>query len=229
MSDANPHPTEETQSPSRDSTGTASTQCDSCPVAFKAGASYCPECGSCLTEHGSAPQAPETSGKEQSVPPPEPSETDAPQVPKDHAQDPAHGPSGPKDPPADADKKVSRCSCGAELVQDAEYCCNCGRGVKETVHTHALSYKGVSADLNLDMTGKELTVGKSADCTLRIQDDDYVSRRHARLFLSDGTLHVEDLGSSNGTFLRVRKPLVLEPGDEILVGRGILRVERNHS
>ena len=75
------------------------------------------------------------------------------------------------------------------------------------------------------MTKPELTIGKLTECDLVIADDDYVSRRHARLFRSDGMVYLEDMGSANGTFLRVRRPIVLEPGDEILVGTAMFQLE----
>ncbi len=49
-----------------------------------------------------------------------------------------------------------------------------------------------------------------------------VSRRHARIVVSDGKATLEDLGSKNGTFLRGERlgsPVVLSDGDEILLGR----------
>jgi pSer/pThr/pTyr-binding forkhead associated (FHA) protein len=73
--------------------------------------------------------------------------------------------------------------------------------------------------------GGELTIGKAGDCHMVIAEDDYVSRRHAKLVHSDGMVFVEDLGSSNGTFLKVRRPVALEPGDEIVVGTCVLRFE----
>jgi len=74
------------------------------------------------------------------------------------------------------------------------------------------------------VSGDEFTIGKSPESGLALQDD-YVSRRHARLTASNGMLFLEDLGSSNGTFLRVRRPIVLEAGDEILIGSTVLKVE----
>ena len=49
-----------------------------------------------------------------------------------------------------------------------------------------------------------------------------VSRRHARIFVSDGQATIEDLGSKNGTFLRGKRltgPVTLTDGDDILLGR----------
>ena len=56
-----------------------------------------------------------------------------------------------------------------------------------------------------------------------------VSRRHARIILSDGKYSLEDLGSTNGTFVNRGKRLVpgqpqpLQDGDEIIVGKTFLR------
>jgi pSer/pThr/pTyr-binding forkhead associated (FHA) protein len=60
-----------------------------------------------------------------------------------------------------------------------------------------------------------------------------VSRRHARIQVRDGRLLIEDLGSTNGTFvnrgprLRPGQPRSLENGDEIIVGKTVLRVVLN--
>lgn len=60
---------------------------------------------------------------------------------------------------------------------------------------------------------------------IRLADDPTISPRHARFLLEDGALRVEDVGSVNGTFVRIRSRRTLSPGDEIRVGRQILRLE----
>jgi pSer/pThr/pTyr-binding forkhead associated (FHA) protein len=60
---------------------------------------------------------------------------------------------------------------------------------------------------------------------VRLADDPTVSPRHARVALAGGVLRVEDLGSVNGTFLRLREPRRLSVGEELRVGRQLLRVE----
>ena len=55
-----------------------------------------------------------------------------------------------------------------------------------------------------------------------------ISRKHARVVQRGGYYWIEDLGSSNGTFvngLRIFSPQVLQPGDEIRLGQTVLRVE----
>jgi pSer/pThr/pTyr-binding forkhead associated (FHA) protein len=55
--------------------------------------------------------------------------------------------------------------------------------------------------------------------------DRYVSARHARLVVEDGGVTLADLGSSNGTFVRVVGALELSPGDQLLIGTQLLRVD----
>jgi len=74
--------------------------------------------------------------------------------------------------------------------------------------------------------GDELTVGRAAGCRVTL-DDTYASQVHARLFRRDGSFFVEDLGSTNGTYLnrqRVTGPLVLDVGDEVQIGSTVLEL-----
>ena len=77
--------------------------------------------------------------------------------------------------------------------------------------------------------GDELTVGRAAGCGVTIPDDTFVSQMHARVFRRDGSLYVEDLGSTNGTFLN-KKPvsaaLQLRKGDRLQVGKTVLELSR---
>ncbi len=63
-------------------------------------------------------------------------------------------------------------------------------------------------------------IGRSKDAAIALHDSE-VSRRHARLTSHDGIVYVEDLQSSNGTFLngrRVTEAIEVREGDEIDVG-----------
>jgi hypothetical protein len=74
--------------------------------------------------------------------------------------------------------------------------------------------------------GQELTVGRAAGCQITL-DDSYASQLHARVFQRDGILYVEDLGSTNGTFVngkKVTSPITLERGDHLKVGNTLLEV-----
>lgn len=73
-----------------------------------------------------------------------------------------------------------------------------------------------------------MTIGRGADCELRV-DDTYASNQHARLFGRNGAWYVEDLGSTNGTFVNDQKlaaPAQIQPGDKIRVGTTMMELRR---
>jgi len=72
---------------------------------------------------------------------------------------------------------------------------------------------------------RELVIGRSNDIDVALIED-MVSRRHARVLLQGESLIIEDLGSTNGTFVngeKVRRARLKE-GDKILIGTSIIRV-----
>jgi pSer/pThr/pTyr-binding forkhead associated (FHA) protein len=74
--------------------------------------------------------------------------------------------------------------------------------------------------------GPSITIGR-VGCDLSFPTDGFISARHAELSLAGETAFLRDLGSANGTFLRVqpRSDRVLKHGDYLLLGRELLRVE----
>ena len=77
--------------------------------------------------------------------------------------------------------------------------------------------------------GDELTVGRASGCQVALPDDSYASQLHARVFRKDGRYWLEDLGSTNGTYLNakpVTAPVALRRGDRVQVGRTVLEVTR---
>jgi pSer/pThr/pTyr-binding forkhead associated (FHA) protein len=77
--------------------------------------------------------------------------------------------------------------------------------------------------------GDEITVGRASGCQVALPDDTFVSQLHARIFRKDGQLFVEDLGSTNGTFLnrkQVSAPVAVRRGDRLQVGKTVLEVSR---
>ena len=66
-----------------------------------------------------------------------------------------------------------------------------------------------------------ITIGRAADSTI-VLDDDFVSTNHARLTPSGNQWVVEDLGSTNGTWIdreKVNAPTVLRPRVTLRIGR----------
>jgi pSer/pThr/pTyr-binding forkhead associated (FHA) protein len=73
-----------------------------------------------------------------------------------------------------------------------------------------------------------MVVGRAPECDVRI-DDTYASQQHARLFGKNGAWYVEDLGSTNGTFVNDQKlaaPAKVQAGDKIRVGTTVLELRR---
>jgi pSer/pThr/pTyr-binding forkhead associated (FHA) protein len=73
-----------------------------------------------------------------------------------------------------------------------------------------------------------ILIGRAPECTL-VLDDDFASGRHARFCLQSGVWMLEDLGSTNGTFLgrsKVESPTVVDPGTPVRIGRTVLELRR---
>ncbi|HEX8804679.1 MAG TPA: FHA domain-containing protein [Acidimicrobiales bacterium] len=73
---------------------------------------------------------------------------------------------------------------------------------------------------------EELTLGRAAGCQVPLEDS-YASQVHARVFHRDGTWYVEDLGSTNGTYLnrrRVAGPMVMKRRDRLQIGNTVLEM-----
>jgi pSer/pThr/pTyr-binding forkhead associated (FHA) protein len=73
-----------------------------------------------------------------------------------------------------------------------------------------------------------ITIGRANDATL-IVSDDYASSRHARLFPQDGQWIVEDLGSTNGTYLdrsKVTRPTPVPLGVPIRIGKTVIELRK---
>ncbi|HVQ88555.1 MAG TPA: FHA domain-containing protein [Actinomycetes bacterium] len=98
------------------------------------------------------------------------------------------------------------------------------RGTARTLVVTAGSLQGTSVTLG----ATPLTIGRSADCTLVI-DDDYASNHHARIYPHEQDWVVEDLGSTNGTYLqrtRVVAPTVVPLGVPVRIGKTVLELRK---
>jgi Inner membrane component of T3SS, cytoplasmic domain len=80
---------------------------------------------------------------------------------------------------------------------------------------------GALAGTRITLGEAQITIGRAEDCTLVITDD-YASARHARLLPRDAQWYLEDLGSTNGTYLdraKVSAPTPVPLGVPIRIGR----------
>lgn len=109
------------------------------------------------------------------------------------------GPSSPAPPPGEAKGPSS----GLRLV--------------------AVRPDGVSGQVH-PLDKPELHCGRT-EGDIRVPEDGTVSPRHARFWFEGGWLRVEDVGSVNGTFMRIHAPQRVAVGDELRIGRQLLRLE----
>lgn len=99
-----------------------------------------------------------------------------------------------------------------------------GRGAPQRL----LVTGGTLAGTSIGLSDQQITIGRSTDATL-VLSDDYASSRHARLFPQDGQWIVEDLGSTNGTYLdrqKVTQPTPVPAGVPIRIGKTVLELRR---
>jgi FHA domain/Domain of unknown function (DUF4388) len=99
--------------------------------------------------------------------------------------------------------------------------------IMDTQKTYALKfisgkYQGGEFPLKVD---KQIVIGRSSELDMVLVED-MVSRKHAKISFSDGKITIEDLGSTNGTFVNGEKvkQARLKEGDRILIGTSILKL-----
>jgi pSer/pThr/pTyr-binding forkhead associated (FHA) protein len=94
--------------------------------------------------------------------------------------------------------------------------------------THVAIIEGANAGQRIPLDGAPLLIGRGTDAAIRV-DDDYVSTRHARIASSGDEWFVEDLGSTNGTYLgasRLTQPTTLHLGSQVRVGKTTLELRK---
>jgi hypothetical protein len=97
------------------------------------------------------------------------------------------------------------------------------RGSPTRVEVVEGANRGAAADL-----GTPILIGRGNDAAIRL-DDDYVSTRHARIAASGDQWFVEDLGSTNGTYVgshRITQPTTVSLGTQIRIGKTILELRK---
>jgi pSer/pThr/pTyr-binding forkhead associated (FHA) protein len=88
--------------------------------------------------------------------------------------------------------------------------------------------QGVLTGTSLPLREAGTIIGRNPECAL-ILDDDFASGRHARIFHRDGAWFVEDLGSTNGTFVgteRLTGPVRVEAGSTLRIGKTVIELRR---
>ncbi len=96
-----------------------------------------------------------------------------------------------------------------------------GKAPRQLVVTH-----GALAGTRISLDGRPIMIGRADDSTL-VLDDDYASTRHARISLRGTDWYVEDLGSTNGTYLdraKVTAPLRVPLGVPVRIGKTVIEL-----
>jgi pSer/pThr/pTyr-binding forkhead associated (FHA) protein len=94
--------------------------------------------------------------------------------------------------------------------------------------THVEIVDGANAGEKVSLDEAPLLIGRGSDAQIRL-DDDYVSTRHARIAASGEQWFVEDLGSTNGTYLgaqRLTQPATLQLGSRVRIGKTTLELRK---
>lgn len=103
------------------------------------------------------------------------------------------------------------------------------RRAARTTPSKLVITEGSLTGTTMNLTEQQITIGRAHDSTI-VLDDDYASSRHARIYPApDGTWIVEDLGSTNGTYLdrtRLTGPTPVPLGAPIRIGKTVIELRR---
>ena len=94
--------------------------------------------------------------------------------------------------------------------------------------TQVVITQGSNTGTTVALADAPILIGRGNDAAIRL-DDDYVSTRHARIAASGDQWFVEDLGSTNGTYIgtvRITQPTTITLGTQIRIGKTILELRK---
>ncbi|GAB3652816.1 antibiotic biosynthesis regulator FhaB [Nocardioides korecus] len=94
--------------------------------------------------------------------------------------------------------------------------------------THVVIVEGGNKGESASLEDAPLLIGRGNDAAIRL-DDDYASTRHARIASSGDQWYVEDLGSTNGTYVgssRISQATALQLGTQVRIGKTILELRK---
>ncbi|MBA4085669.1 FHA domain-containing protein [Janibacter terrae] len=121
-------------------------------------------------------------------------------------------------PPKKEGRRASRSEAGAEAPRRAPR--------NPRTPTHLVLTTGPLTGTSLPLRDSGVLIGRNPECAL-VLDDEFASGRHARIIRAEDGWYVEDLGSTNGTFLgqyRVGDPVPVETGTAIRIGRTVIEL-----
>ncbi len=139
------------------------------------------------------------------------------------------------EPAADESTPTLCAGCGQAFTGDEKFCPGCGQPrlkavpeepVEETVTGPRLVLMKETEEITSFSIADDvpLTIGRLDTNTVSFPDDGYSSSKHAKVEKVDEDYFVEDLGSTNGTLIKVKR-YKLSPGDVIYIGQNVLKFE----
>jgi pSer/pThr/pTyr-binding forkhead associated (FHA) protein len=120
-------------------------------------------------------------------------------------------------------------ACTHENRPSSFFCSQCGTKLHFAVASpgRLVRMNGPQQDRRIDLPGTVCSLGRDPTADIRLEEES-VSKQHARLTFEADTFHIEDLESSNGTYVngrRVHGRTELRPGDLVRLGAVILKLE----
>ncbi|KQT90874.1 hypothetical protein ASG49_14200 [Marmoricola sp. Leaf446] len=94
--------------------------------------------------------------------------------------------------------------------------------------TQVVIVEGGNQGETVSLQDAPLLIGRGNDAAIRL-DDDYASTRHARIASSGEQWYVEDLGSTNGTYVgtsRITQPTAIQLGTRVRIGKTVLELRK---
>lgn len=100
----------------------------------------------------------------------------------------------------------------------------------EPSQPHLLVTAGSLKGTRLPLGSVAILIGRAPTCSL-VLEDDFASAKHARIYQSGDGKHwyVEDLGSTNGTYVnneKITEPVELEPSTRVRIGQSVIQLQR---
>ncbi|RPF23386.1 FHA domain-containing protein FhaB/FipA [Myceligenerans xiligouense] len=102
-----------------------------------------------------------------------------------------------------------------------------GGGPRSGAPTRLVVVAGPLTGTTIPLTQSGILIGRAPSCTL-VLDDDYSSSRHARIYPQGNQWYVEDLGSTNGTYMndqRIQGVVPLPPGVGVQIGQSVVELQ----
>lgn len=136
---------------------------------------------------------------------------------------------------------IKLCDCGAENPPQSRKCVSCGEDISDIRATESKAgvmssklsaiLRAFDASFSFTITKPVTVVGRESEMSDYLREKTYVSRKHAKLTIANGEVYIENLSSTNHTFVNnvlipSDAPTPLKNGDEVGLGGKLINGER---